>query len=181
MFELIALGGLGYLLFLFFQFLTKQQSRGMSTPAAMGNLRGLGTDLREMGIVIDEIEETGDKAKVSAELGNPDSQLALGLMYADGNGVPQDFTEAAKWFRKAAEQGHDGSQLALGALYTYGSGVPQDYVQAHMWWNLAASKLKGEGREKAVNNRDIVAKQMTRGQLADAQRLAREQADKHQP
>ena len=33
-------------------------------------------------------------------------------------------------------------------------GVPQDYVQAHMWFNLAASRMTGEDRELAVENRD---------------------------
>jgi TPR repeat protein len=27
-------------------------------------------------------------------------------MYANGEGVPQDYAEAVKWYRKAAEQGN---------------------------------------------------------------------------
>ena len=60
-------------------------------------------------------------------------------------------------------------------MYAEGRGVPQDYVQAHMWTNLAASRMTaGEGRERAVENRDALAGQMTPAQRADAQRLARE-------
>jgi uncharacterized protein len=33
------------------------------------------------------------------------AQFALASMYYDGKGVPQDYAEAARWYRKAAEQG----------------------------------------------------------------------------
>ena len=56
----------------------------------------------------------------------------------------------------------------------------KDSVQAHMWLNLAASKLKDEGRERAANLRDEVAKDLTQEQIAEAQRLARDWAEKHQ-
>ena len=49
-------------------------------------------------------------------------------------------------------------------------GVPQDYVLAHLWFNLAAA----QGDANAVDNRDIAASKMTRDQLAEAQRLARD-------
>ncbi|MBI1956368.1 MAG: sel1 repeat family protein [Acidobacteria bacterium] len=65
-------------------------------------------------------------------------------MYYKGEGVPQDYAVAAKWFRKAAEGGNPWSQAKLGALYYEGKGVPQDYVQAHMWANLAAASITVE-------------------------------------
>jgi TPR repeat protein len=40
----------------------------------------------------------------------------LGVMYANGDGVPQDFAEAAKWFRKAADQGDTEAQSNLKLL-----------------------------------------------------------------
>lgn len=33
------------------------------------------------------------------------NQFALASVYYDGKGVPQDYAEAARWYRKAAEQG----------------------------------------------------------------------------
>ena len=115
----------------------------------------------------------------AAEQGDTEAQAKLGRAYYYGEGVPQDYKEAAKWYRKAAEQGVDATMVALGALYLQGEGVPQDYVQAHMWSNLAASQLKGEGREHGVKLRDEAAKAMTREQIAEAQRLAQEWAEKH--
>ena len=40
-----------------------------------------------------------------AEQGNASAQYNLGVMYANGRGVPQDYAEAMKWYRLAAEQG----------------------------------------------------------------------------
>ncbi len=79
-----------------------------------------------------------------------------------------------QWFRKAAEQGYADAQSFLGIMYMDGRGVPQDDVRAHMWLNLAASKLSGEDRDNVGEGRDILAKKMSREEIAEAQRLARE-------
>ena len=51
--------------------------------------------------------------KPLAERGDAIAQYRLGLMYKNGEGVPQDDVEAVRWFRKAAEQGHAGAQSYL--------------------------------------------------------------------
>ncbi len=110
-----------------------------------------------------------------AEQGYTIAQFQLGNMYSNGQGVPQDYAEAVKWYRKAAEQGYARAQSNLGFMYANGQGVPQDYAEAHMWFNLAASIFPpGEDRDKAVNNRDIVAEGMTPAQISEAEKLARE-------
>jgi len=91
-------------------------------------------------------------------------------MHIKGEGVPQSYVEAVKWFRLAAEQGHATSQAELGIGYTKGEGVPQNYVIAHMWFNLAAS----QGDAKGMKNRDFITKKMTQQQIAEAQKLAAE-------
>jgi len=40
-----------------------------------------------------------------AEAGNGNAQYYLGKMYADGRGVPQNSSEAIKWYRKAIASG----------------------------------------------------------------------------
>ena len=97
-------------------------------------------------------------------------------MYRSGQGVPQDDAEAVKWWRKAAEQGIADAQHNVGSMYNNGQGVPRDYVFALMWWNIAVAS----GHEDAQRDREIVAKQMTPDQIAEAQRLAREWMAKHQ-
>jgi TPR repeat protein len=107
---------------------------------------------------------------LAAEQGVGPAQFDVGLKYERGEGVPQDYREAAQWYSLAAEQGYVNAQLNLGALYFEGKGVPQDYVQAHIWFNLASAN----GSTKAADDRELVAQKMTPDQIAEAQRRARE-------
>ena len=76
---------------------------------------------------LSEFEET----KALAEQGHAQAQNSLGYMYDAGNGVSQDFEEAAKWYRKAAEQGEASAQFNLGVMYDRGVGVLQNVVTAY--------------------------------------------------
>ena len=76
----------------------------------------------------------------AAERGDVDAQYNLGVMYAAGEGVPQDDVEAVRWYRLAAEQGDVDAHLALGLVYAAGEGVPQDDVEAVRWYRLAAEQ-----------------------------------------
>src|SRR5277367_6058522 len=42
----------------------------------------------------------------AADQGNADAQFNLGGMYEKGYQLPQDYAEAAEWYRKAADQGY---------------------------------------------------------------------------
>ena len=90
-------------------------------------------------------------------------------MYADGQGVPQDFAEAVKWYRLAAEQGIAPAQNNLGNRYAISQGVPQDYVTAHMWFDLAAAS----GQHDANAARDRVAALLAPAEVSEAQRRAK--------
>ena len=83
-----------------------------------------------------------------AERGNAKAQNNLGLMHYKGDGVLQDYNEAAKWYRLAAEQGNAKAQCVLGVMYYKGDGVPQDYKEAVKWLRLAAE----QGNAKAQYN-----------------------------
>src|ERR1017187_3210827 len=41
------------------------------------------------------------------------AQFNLGLMYANGEGVTQNYAEAARWYRKAADQGDAKAQVTV--------------------------------------------------------------------
>jgi TPR repeat protein len=109
-----------------------------------------------------------------ADQGDPAVQFNLGLLYLDGQGVPQDLDQAVKWFNRSAEQGYDKAQLNLGALYATGKGVKRDYVQAYKWLNICAS----QGNAKCVAQRDLVAKKLSGSKLVSAQHLASEWSPK---
>jgi uncharacterized protein len=79
-------------------------------------------------------------AKAKAEQGDAEAQSTLGDAYANGEGVQQDYTQAAKWYRQAAEAGKARAQAALGDLYEAGQGVPQDDAKAATWYRRAAER-----------------------------------------
>lgn len=84
--------------------------------------------------------------KALAEQGNPDAEWDLGVMYYNGQGVPQDYDQAMKWSTKAAEQGLSGAQYNLGLLYAEGQAVPIDYVEAVRWFRRAANQGVAEAQ-----------------------------------
>jgi hypothetical protein len=115
-------------------------------------------------------------ARLLAEQGDARAQTILGLMYAKGEGVPQNHAEAVKWYRLAGDQNDAQAQYELAFLYAIGDGVAQDYVAAHMWFNLAGANFPASDarRRQAVANRDALESKMTREQIAEAQERARD-------
>ena len=112
---------------------------------------------------------------LAAGQGLAEAQTNLGWMHQEGRGVAKNHKEAVRWYRLAAAQGNADAQYNLGLMYGVGQGVAQDYVRAHMWFNLAAAS----GLAESVKGRDIAASQMTREQIAEAQRMARDCAAKN--
>ena len=80
------------------------------------------------------------ETRKKAESGDADAQIALGLRYHKGEGVPKDLVEAVKWYRKAAEQGDFKVQYNLGNMHYYGTGVPKDYATAVKLYRKAAEQ-----------------------------------------
>jgi TPR repeat protein len=111
-----------------------------------------------------------------AEQGVPAAQSYLGFMFETGRGVPQNYTEAAMWYRRAAEQGDTLAQYSLGLLYDRGQGVPRDIVEASKWLNLSAAAAPRRAREARARIRDAVTGKMTRGEIARARLRALEWA-----
>jgi hypothetical protein len=105
-----------------------------------------------------------------AEKGNAFAQTRLGLMYAKGQGIPQDYAKAMQWFRLAAQQGNGLAQANLGVMYYNGQGVSQDYVKAYMWSEVATAN----GFKEANANMPALAARMTSAQIARARQEAAE-------
>jgi len=60
----------------------------------------------------------------------PSPRPISGSCTNEGQGVPQDYAEAIKWFRKAADQDRPDAQYNLGVMYQNSQGVPRDYAEA---------------------------------------------------
>src|SRR6476620_8819456 len=59
----------------------------------------------------------------AADKGSAIAQFNIGIMYANGQGVAQNYSEAVKWYGLAANQGFADAQYNLGLLYANGQGV----------------------------------------------------------
>ena len=91
----------------------------------------------------DRKEEQSDFAekllRKDAEAGMAEAQFSLAEMHLLGQGVPQDCTEARRWYEKAAAQGHAGAQSGLGEMFAAGRCVPQDKSAAKDWFKKSCA------------------------------------------
>jgi putative methionine-R-sulfoxide reductase with GAF domain len=120
---------------------------------------------------------TLDEARKRAELGDPYEQVALATRYATGEGVPQDYSLALRWYLRAAEQGHVGAQDTLGAYYWLGHGAPKDVSKAYFWSVLG----RAEGKEASKVRVAFMTSQLTRAQAEAIQREAEKFLRLHPP
>lgn len=99
--------------------------------------------------------------KQAAAEGNAHAAYRLGVAYADGAVVPQDWQTARSWFEMAARAGDRDAQFDLGSIHDHGFGVPASAARAARWYteaagrghvaaqyNLATMYERGEGVEK---------------------------------
>ncbi|KAF9112287.1 hypothetical protein BGX30_007335, partial [Mortierella sp. GBA39] len=77
-----------------------------------------------------DVAQTG----INASLGDKNAQVALGDMYRDGMGVPQDYQAAMDWYLKAVQQGDAAGQQRVGGLYDEGIDVSQNHLIAIEWY-----------------------------------------------
>ncbi|HEX9159862.1 MAG TPA: tetratricopeptide repeat protein, partial [Rhizomicrobium sp.] len=83
-----------------------------------------------------------------ANTGNAKAQEVLGLEYVDGDGVPENEAEGARWLERAAARGEAVAAYRLGTMYERGHGVAADPVKAAQWYAVAAKA----GNRKAMHN-----------------------------
>lgn len=75
-----------------------------------------------------------------ANAGDRNAQFELGKLYGNGNGVPVDQEESAKWYLKAASNGHPEACGRLGYRYAEGIGVKKDLSKAIHWTKRGADE-----------------------------------------
>ncbi len=75
----------------------------------------------------------------------------------------------------AAAGGAPDALFELGLMYCAGREVEVDFVTAHKWFNIAALR----GNTEAKRYRSELAAEMSRVQVARAQKLAREWIARH--
>jgi TPR repeat protein len=66
--------------------------------------------------------------------------INLGALYANGQGVAQDYAKARELYEKAADKGDENAMTNLGLLYANSQGVAQDYAKARELYERAADQ-----------------------------------------
>jgi predicted esterase len=74
----------------------------------------------------------------AAEQGYVPAEAAVGMMYANGKGVQQNYPEAARWWIAAAEGGHVLAAGNVSMLYRGAAGVRPDPAVANKWAKFVA-------------------------------------------
>jgi hypothetical protein len=99
-----------------------------------------------------------------AEQGDRGAQYNLGQMYRKGEGVPQNYKSAVKWYKLAANQGSNDAQWNLGVMYSDGMGVEKNHILGYMYAVVSGSNADGEW---AKSN-------MTQDELSTAKKLVKD-------
>ena len=142
-----------------------RQAAEKGLAAAQGNLAALYA--AGAGVNIDPTEAV-KWYRLAAGQGDADAQYNLAQMLSMGTGAKRDGREAVRLYQLAAEQGDGLSQYNLARRYREGKDVPVDPGQAYFWFTLAAANKIAD----ASPLRDVLKKEMTRPQIAEAERRA---------
>lgn len=118
--------------------------------AATANFSGRAQTARALpaAVVVAAGSSPRNRLTTLAVAGNATAQELLGLRYIDGDGVPMNEAEGAKWLERAASQGEAIAAYRLGTLYERGQGVPADPARAVRWYMAAAES----GNRLAMHN-----------------------------
>lgn len=105
----------------------------------------------------------------AAEQDHAEAQLVMGILHEQGRGVLQDYEIATRWYESASDKGNPNAMVRLGLMARDGVSSDKNLGEAYVWLNIAASR----GVTFAEMMRNKVASEMSKDELAEAQRLSR--------
>jgi len=88
-----------------------------------------------------------------ARAGNAAAAYNMGILYANGKGVPPSQETAFEWFKYAADLGDIDGQVRTGRMYMSGQGVERSEAKAKPYLEMAAA----EGSAEADNYLGLIA------------------------
>jgi TPR repeat protein len=101
-------------------------------------------------------------------------ELALRFNDLSLHGAPNDGRVYVDYLREAAIRGNAWAASDLGDAYLEGSVARRDFVTAYMYYNIALDRGDTELQNRVRERQERLATQMTRDDIAVAQRLTRE-------
>jgi TPR repeat protein len=85
-------------------------------------------------------KRSAELMKISADNGHVPGMTSYAGYNLEGKAIPQNYTEAHKYYNKAAENGSRPAMEALANMYEKGQGVPKDKEKAKEWRKKAKEK-----------------------------------------
>lgn len=132
-----------------------------------------------IGVLIDQgkaegtLEEAFGLFELSAEQGQTEAMVSLGVMQATGRGTPQDFAACLESYMRAARAGDSHGVRGVGVLFYLGQGVEKDTYEAAAWFGVAAA----QGNEEAASDFALSTEGMSGSEVTAITRRAKEIAD----
>jgi hypothetical protein len=105
----------------------RRRAAAVVAPASSAAATSRGTDIGE---------DLKDVQK-HADAGDAEAEYEVGVRYASGIDVIQDYSQAMRWFLQAADQGSARAQGRVATWMFLGRGTEQDYSKAYYWGLLA--------------------------------------------
>ena len=87
-----------------------------------------------------QLDENIRSMRQKAEEGIMDAQMVMAEWCLNGDMLPMDHAEAARWYGMAARQGSVEAMMALGRMLIEGDGVPKDARKSCEWYIAAAKR-----------------------------------------
>ena len=131
-------------------------------------------DFLHPGTAADEIIElSGQFALSLQDRRSVHGDRLLARIYDHGGDIGRDPQRAASLFLRAAQAGDPESQTEMGIRYERSDGVVRDLVEAYAWLTLAERRGTGEVKRDAAQDKALLAKDMTPGDIAAAMQRVR--------
>jgi len=107
-----------------------------------------------LATIMDQAQQDEDAVKwfrKAADQGEAAGEYGLGLMYAKGEGIKQDYAKALEYVTRAAEKDYSDAVFALAAVYAQGGYGMQPNAEKAEFWNARAKALapKEEPRQES--------------------------------
>ena len=118
---------------------TKQLIKNLEKAVEEGDVKAL-YDLGQAYDSMGDFNKSFYWYQKSAEQGNIEAQLHIGLMYSMGEGVKKDFSKSLYWVKKSAQQGCSEATFILGTMYEAGHGVKKNLAKAIILLKKAAAE-----------------------------------------
>lgn len=111
--------------------------------------------------------------RLASERNHVKATNALGFMYEEGRGVPQNFAQANSLYVRAMRRGNADAMVNRGLMYANGVGAAKDSIQAYMHFLLAVAYAADQDTHDAATKlRDEIVAKLSKQQLARGQAMA---------